>query len=278
MRRFLLHVLPSGFHRIRHYGLLANPERKNNLAQARTLLEAAPAIPAPPPLPVTPAAVAPPAFVCPGCGAAMRIIDTFVRKPRSAHHRLACASLEHRYRSPSPCVCSGEPGADSGHLSPLPYTPMPSPVSQCLRTTLRTFVPAPVARPLPKMKRGQARLFLENEKGQARLFLAFAARVGPSRRVKQRAPPFRAVPPTFPGASALAGVPISRRASQRAAVCPRRSIAGINAKDLAIVAASVDAAATHFVTGDKRLLVEMRAAKSGLPQGLTPREMLAALL
>ena len=60
--------------------------------------------------------------------------------------------------------------------------------------------------------------------------------------------------------------------------CPRRSIAGINAKDLAIVAASVDAAATHVVTGDKRLLVEMRAAKSGLPQGLTPREMLAALL
>ena len=60
--------------------------------------------------------------------------------------------------------------------------------------------------------------------------------------------------------------------------CPRQSIAGINAKDTAIVAAAVSAAATHFVTGDKRLLAEMRAAKSRLPQALTPREMLEALL
>ena len=60
--------------------------------------------------------------------------------------------------------------------------------------------------------------------------------------------------------------------------CPRLSVAGINAKDTAIVAAAVAAAATHFVTGDKRLLAEMRAAKSRLPQALTPREMLEALL
>ena len=38
MRRFLLHVLPSGFHRIRHYGLLANAGRRENLAKVRTLL------------------------------------------------------------------------------------------------------------------------------------------------------------------------------------------------------------------------------------------------
>ena len=38
MRRFLLHVLPGGFHRIRHYGLLANGGRKANLELARTLL------------------------------------------------------------------------------------------------------------------------------------------------------------------------------------------------------------------------------------------------
>ena len=38
MRRFLLHVLPSGFHRIRHYGLIANTTRKDNLARARELL------------------------------------------------------------------------------------------------------------------------------------------------------------------------------------------------------------------------------------------------
>jgi hypothetical protein len=38
IRRFLLHVLPSGFHRIRHYGLTANTGRKKNLAKARQLL------------------------------------------------------------------------------------------------------------------------------------------------------------------------------------------------------------------------------------------------
>ena len=45
MRRFLLHVLPGGFHRIRHYGLLANARRKSHLATARTLLhQPAPAV------------------------------------------------------------------------------------------------------------------------------------------------------------------------------------------------------------------------------------------
>jgi hypothetical protein len=39
MRRFLLHVLPSGFHRIRHYGLLANGSRTMSLALARQLLQ-----------------------------------------------------------------------------------------------------------------------------------------------------------------------------------------------------------------------------------------------
>ncbi len=39
MRRFLMHVLPSGFHRIRHYGLFANGGRAKNLAQARKLLQ-----------------------------------------------------------------------------------------------------------------------------------------------------------------------------------------------------------------------------------------------
>jgi hypothetical protein len=38
IRRFLIHVLPSGFHRIRHYGLLANSGRRDNLKRARELL------------------------------------------------------------------------------------------------------------------------------------------------------------------------------------------------------------------------------------------------
>jgi hypothetical protein len=79
MRRFLLHVLPSGFHRIRHYGLFANAERKDNLAKARELLHVAPEADAAPSGADAPAQSVQPTFVCPDCGAAMIIIDTFVR-------------------------------------------------------------------------------------------------------------------------------------------------------------------------------------------------------
>ena len=80
MRRFLLHVLPSGFHRIRHYGLLANAGRKENLAVARELVQQ--------PAPVTElkescAHSAPPTFVCRHCGAPMIIVETFARPQHS---------------------------------------------------------------------------------------------------------------------------------------------------------------------------------------------------
>jgi hypothetical protein len=82
MRRFLLHVLPGGFHRIRHYGLLANSTRKTNLALARELLHVVPAQGTPASndeqageLPIA----APPAFVCRHCGHAMIVLQTFVR-------------------------------------------------------------------------------------------------------------------------------------------------------------------------------------------------------
>ena len=42
IRRFLMHVLPKGFHRIRHYGLFANGNRAANLARARERLHVAP--------------------------------------------------------------------------------------------------------------------------------------------------------------------------------------------------------------------------------------------
>lgn len=77
MRRFLLHVLPHGFHRIRHYGLIANAGRKKNLARARELLQIICDLP--PTEVAAPAAIARPAFVCSHCGAAMRIVDTFAR-------------------------------------------------------------------------------------------------------------------------------------------------------------------------------------------------------
>ena len=80
MRRFLLHVLPSGFHRIRHYGLLANPTRKKNIDVARAKLH----VPAPAP-PVDSdsrnAGSRPPTFVCRHCGAPMLIIKIFPRAP-----------------------------------------------------------------------------------------------------------------------------------------------------------------------------------------------------
>jgi hypothetical protein len=85
MRRFLLHVLPARLHRIRHYGLLANTTRKNNLTRARELLTGS-----------TPqaaleaqtndadgahetAAGTSLTWLCPDCGVPMIIIETFER-------------------------------------------------------------------------------------------------------------------------------------------------------------------------------------------------------
>ena len=80
IRRFLLHVLPRGFHRIRHYGLLASAGRRDNIARARELLGAPP--PAEPPAPVEAPDPRPP---CPCCGGRMLIIETFERcsQPRA---------------------------------------------------------------------------------------------------------------------------------------------------------------------------------------------------
>ncbi|MFT7577072.1 MAG: hypothetical protein ACI9XZ_003465 [Alphaproteobacteria bacterium] len=80
IRRFLTHVLPRGFHRIRHYGLFANGGRAKNIAKARLLLGMAK------PQPEAdetrqdqdnePAVLACP---CPKCGGRMIIIETFER-------------------------------------------------------------------------------------------------------------------------------------------------------------------------------------------------------
>ena len=75
MRRFLLHVLPSGFHRIRHYGLLANAGRREILSSVRTLLDVPPPEPISNETAVTPA----PAFVCRCCGATMRVVEVVRR-------------------------------------------------------------------------------------------------------------------------------------------------------------------------------------------------------
>jgi hypothetical protein len=79
IRRFLIHVLPGGFHRIRHYGLFANGGRAENLARARELLGVPPQQDKPndadasanePPTSLPP---------CPCCGGRMIIIEIFER-------------------------------------------------------------------------------------------------------------------------------------------------------------------------------------------------------
>jgi len=75
IRRFLLHVLPSGFHRIRHYGMLANTNRASALALSRQLL----CVPESTPSTQGEDETQTPVFVCRSCGKPMRVIEVFER-------------------------------------------------------------------------------------------------------------------------------------------------------------------------------------------------------
>ncbi len=93
IRRFLIHVLPTGFHRIRHYGLFANGSRAEALARARELLAAAARSNATreqaqhdPKESDEPNTAA---YPCPCCGGRMTIIETFAR------------GCQPKYRSPA---------------------------------------------------------------------------------------------------------------------------------------------------------------------------------
>ncbi|TYK71127.1 IS91 family transposase [Comamonas sp. Z1] len=83
MRRFLLHVLPCGFHRIRHYGLLANGARKSCLSLARELLQVAPAQAASDTEKSVQTVMSErkttPVFFCWHCGKALSVLQGFVR-------------------------------------------------------------------------------------------------------------------------------------------------------------------------------------------------------
>jgi hypothetical protein len=93
IRRFLMHVLPKGLHRIRHYGLLASGSKADTVARARELIAAA-----------TPAQTAQkqqasdsaaatdkPAHPCPCCGGRMLIIETFEAGRMPRHQSTATA-------------------------------------------------------------------------------------------------------------------------------------------------------------------------------------------
>ena len=91
IRRFLIHVLPRGFHRIRHYGWLANTRRRENLANARRLLDAD----APPePDAHDDEDTEPPSWLrCRACGARLRVVEI----------------LNPRYQPPAPLHRGGDP-------------------------------------------------------------------------------------------------------------------------------------------------------------------------
>jgi hypothetical protein len=93
VRRLLLHVLPTGFMRIRHYGILANRHRQEKLALCRRLLDSGPAIEPESPetekIPESPSPITP-TQVCPVCGAGrMIVIEEFPSLPagQETHER-----------------------------------------------------------------------------------------------------------------------------------------------------------------------------------------------
>jgi hypothetical protein len=91
LRRFLQHVVPTGFMRIRHYGLTANCQRAAKLARCRELLGHSPPPPAPDPADrATPAGATPAGAAddadsgtarCPACGGVLRVIEILVPSP-----------------------------------------------------------------------------------------------------------------------------------------------------------------------------------------------------
>jgi hypothetical protein len=88
IRRFLIHVLPHGFHRIRHYGLLASGTRADNIARARELLDASNSRAEP-----AGAAIDPGKPTCPCCGGRMIVIEVFERGATPQHRPTAPTSV-----------------------------------------------------------------------------------------------------------------------------------------------------------------------------------------
>src|SRR5262249_60326287 len=86
--RFLIHVLPKGLHRIRHYGLFAKNACADNIARARELLAAAKPEGRP-----TVAAVDPNKPSCPCCGGRMIIIEVFERGCTPRHRPTGPATV-----------------------------------------------------------------------------------------------------------------------------------------------------------------------------------------
>jgi len=84
IRRFLIHVLPAGFHRIRHYGLFANHTRIKHVQRLRELLSDGSDDAIAPETDVVDDGPATSTYTCPACGTPMIIIETFDKQiPRA---------------------------------------------------------------------------------------------------------------------------------------------------------------------------------------------------
>ena len=96
IRRFLLHVLPKGFHRIRHYGLLASAGCKANIARAKELMAAPMPQVEPPSVRDTadPHAMPDHRPPCPCCGGRMIIVEVFARGAAPRGPPPPCAGIE----------------------------------------------------------------------------------------------------------------------------------------------------------------------------------------
>ena len=120
IRRFLMHVLPKGFHRIRHYGLLASGNRAANIARARELL-AVPVRseqnPRRPKQPDEPRMLPRP---CPCCGGRMIIIETFARGCEPKHRATARSGRDQdrHLMMPSSLIQHRTEARHSGRLPP----------------------------------------------------------------------------------------------------------------------------------------------------------------
>src|SRR6476619_443200 len=176
IRRFLLHVLPKGFHRIRHYGLLASAGCKANIARARELIAA----PMPEPDPPTAHGTADPDAAtdhhppCPCCGGRMIIVEVFgryaaPRGPPSAAASGICTNanlwplvatfLRRNFPVPAPRSCHSAIGKrrhdilDRYPIRPSATLARPSPqIISCSQLSPTCAKPSPnnaAARPIP---------------------------------------------------------------------------------------------------------------------------------
>ena len=152
IRRFLLHVLPKGFHRIRHYGLLASAGCKANIARARELIAA------PVPLGATDGAQNPNPTAgaatdhrppCPCCGGRMIIVEIFERVAhRAARHRVVPGSGPRHHDERRHLIA---PSARRGRLFPASQPCRPgasnrrSPAAEHAKITAKTAAAAKIA-------------------------------------------------------------------------------------------------------------------------------------